>query len=90
LTTIGQHHVEPTPLIASAPSLCTRVDPSAPWTTTNDHANKGYGALALIENWMSSWTNGVQGRVILHGDIDGLGLVVVNGKDKALRGTGPG
>jgi len=46
--------------------------------------------LALIENWTSSWTNGsVQGLVIVH-EIDGMGFVVVNGKDKALRGAGPG
>jgi hypothetical protein len=47
--------------------------------------------LALIENWMSSWTNGsVQGLVIVHDEIDGMGFDVVNGKDKALRGAGPG
>jgi hypothetical protein len=46
--------------------------------------------LALIENWTSSWTNGsVQGLVIVH-EIDGMGFVVVNGQDKALRGAGPG
>jgi len=47
--------------------------------------------LALIENWTSSWTNcWVQGLVIVRDEIDGMGFVAVDGKDKALRGAGPG